>query len=85
MCVWAEELSPLKMRGEEMGAGHILSAKLKLPKSEQVTGAIQCISPGKNASLGVTAGWRHQAGKGVSSAERQYGGHWVGLKNQAAT
>lgn len=42
----AEELSPLKMRAEEMGAGHILNAKLKLPKSgeesqEQYSASVQ--------------------------------------------
>lgn len=78
--MWAEELSPLKIRGEEMGVGHILNAKLKLPKSgDQETGAIHCITPGKNASLGVTAGGRQQAAEGVSSAEGQFGGHWLSL------
>lgn len=65
----AEELSPLKMRAEEMGAGHILNAKLKLPKSgEEEPGAIQCISPGTNDSLGVTAGGRQQAGGRISES-----------------
>lgn len=66
----AEELSPLKMRGEKMGAGHILNAKLRLPKSgEEGTGAIQCIRPGKNASLGVTAGGRQQVVGGFLNPE----------------
>lgn len=52
-----------------MGAGHILNAKLKLPKSgEEEPGAIQCISPGTNDSLGVTAGGRQQAGGRISES-----------------
>lgn len=66
-----------------MGVGHISNAKLKLPESgKQEPGAMHCITPGKIASLRVTAGEGSRLVRGFLQQKDNLvvtGYHWAGF------